>query len=264
LTRTQAEIEKSLQEAQTSLRDTAEELTETQRALKDAEARAEDAVKAQRTLQQQLDAARGDVDTRAKTSSHTQVELEKSLKGTQRTLAETMEALTETQQALKAAEARWEVSEQQLAALRASFISNAAAPPPAPAAPAKAGTPPAPAPPAPSRAPAVPEPEYKGPARSAKRVAMPDNTEVQIDGIPGKLIDVSLTGAQILVPAALKPNRVIKLNIPRGEALISCKGKVMWARLDPGMKGGQLWYRGGILFTSSDEKALEAFIMSHS
>ena len=37
---------------------------------------------------------------------------------------------------------------------------------------------------------------------------MPDNTDVQIDGIPGKLIDVSLTGAQILVPAALKPRNL--------------------------------------------------------
>src|SRR5205085_9724343 len=100
--------------------------------------------------------------------------------------------------------------------------------------------------------------------RSAKRVTMPDNVEVQIDGVPGRLVDVSLTGAQILLPATLKPNRVIKLSIPREDSAVICKGKVMWARLDPGMQGGQLWYRGGILFISSDEEALEAFIRSYS
>jgi hypothetical protein len=30
------------------------------------------------------------------------------------------------------------------------------------------------------------------------------------------------------------------------------------------MKDGQLWYRGGILFTATDEKALDAFITRHS
>ena len=164
-----------------------------------------------------------------------------------------MEALTETQEAQKAAEARWEVAEQQLTALRASFVAGVAADAARTASPAAA-----------PGARADEEPLYKGPARSAKRVAVRDNTDVQIDGIPGRLVDVSLTGAQILLPAALKPNRAIKLTIPHGEAVVSCKGKVMWARLEPGMKGGQLWYRGGILFLSSDQAAVQAFITSQS
>jgi hypothetical protein len=92
---------------------------------------------------------------------------------------------------------------------------------------------------------------------------MPDHTEVQIDGIPATMVDVSLTGAQILMPSALKPNRAVKLTIPHGDAVVTCKGKVMWSRLEPTMKGGQLWYRGGVLFTSSDGAALKAFIDSH-
>src|SRR5204862_6076475 len=142
--------------------------------------------------------------------------------------------------ALKAGEARWEVAEQQLEALRA-------APPPPPSVSkvtASSSAPP--------KAPAAAEPEYKGPQRSAKRVAMPENFDVQIDGIPGRMVDVSLTGAQILVPTALKPNRAMKLTIPYGgEAVITCKGKIMWSRLEPSIKGGQLWYRGGVLFTST-------------
>jgi hypothetical protein len=90
---------------------------------------------------------------------------------------------------------------------------------------------------------------------------MPDNTEVQIDGVSGRIVDLSLTGAQILLPTPLKPNRAIKLTIPQGDAAIACKGKVMWSRLEPGMIDGQLWYRGGILFSSPDAAALQEFIV---
>ena len=93
---------------------------------------------------------------------------------------------------------------------------------------------------------------------------MPANTEVQVDGITGTMVDVSLTGAQILMTSPLKPNRAMKLMIPYGDAVVTCKGKVMWSRLEPTMKDGQLWYRGGVLFTSSDKGALKAFIDSQS
>ena len=259
LTRTQGETEKSLQEAQQALGDTAEELAEARRALKDAEARAEEAIQAQLILQKQLDDHRGEAEARSKRPSKTETELEKSLKGTQRTLAETMDTLTETQEALKAAEARWEVAEQQLSALRASFISGtsgtsgssgeAAGEATSASAPLEAG---------------AEQPVYRGPARSAKRITMPPNTEVQVDGIPGTMVDVSLTGAQILMPSPLKPNRSLKLTIPHGDAVVTCKGKVMWSRLEPAMRDGQLWYRGGVLFSSSDNPALRAFIKSHA
>jgi hypothetical protein len=187
------------------------------------------------------------VEARSKRSSKTQTELEKSLKGTQRTLTETMDALTETKEALKAAEARWEVAEQQLSALRASAEAAGAAAPVSEPVEGDAA-----------------QPVYKGPARSAKRIPMPENTEVQVDGLPGTMVDVSLTGAQILMPSPLKPNRAVKVMIPHGDAAVTCKGKIMWSRLEPTMKDGRLWYRGGVLFTSPDKTGLKAFIDSHS
>jgi hypothetical protein len=77
-------------------------------------------------------------------------------------------------------------------------------------------------------------------------------------------VDLSLTGAQILIPIALKPNRSTKLAIPCGEEAITCKGKIMWSRLEPGMRDGRLWYRGGILFNSPDATALQAFMIEHA
>ena len=96
---------------------------------------------------------------------------------------------------------------------------------------------------------------------AAKRVTVPDDFEVQIDGTPGKLVDVSLTGAQVVTAAAMKPNRLVKVLIPSGETTIACKGKVAWARLEPSK--GQMLYRAGIAFTNVDKAALEAFLNLH-
>jgi hypothetical protein len=94
---------------------------------------------------------------------------------------------------------------------------------------------------------------------------MPEPIEIQIDGITARLIDLSITGAQILAPAALKPNRVMKLTIPHKNRVITCKGKIMWSKLETAIKtGGQLWYRGGLQFSASDPGAIEAFLSSFS
>ncbi|HUP39324.1 MAG TPA: PilZ domain-containing protein, partial [Vicinamibacterales bacterium] len=99
---------------------------------------------------------------------------------------------------------------------------------------------------------------FRGPARAAKRVQFKGETEIQVDGVPGKLVDLSVTGAQLLTAAAMKPNRLIKVTLPMGDTSIACKAKVMWSRLEP--RSGQLWYRAGVSFTSADQLSLETFI----
>ena len=103
--------------------------------------------------------------------------------------------------------------------------------------------------------------QFRGPARAAKRVQFKGETDIQVDGTPGKLVDLSLTGAQLLTATAMKPNRLIKVTLPMGDSSIACKAKVMWSRLEP--RSGQLWYRAGVSFTSTDQLALEAFLREH-
>ena len=109
-------------------------------------------------------------------------------------------------------------------------------------------------------APTEGKPKPAGPVRGATRVAMSGDFDIQIDGHPCKLIDLSTTGAQILSPGALKPNRLVTVNLPLGDTRVSCKGKIMWSRLEPGRAGGQHWYRAGVSFTSADEASIEAFL----
>jgi chromosome segregation ATPase len=103
--------------------------------------------------------------------------------------------------------------------------------------------------------------QFRGPARAAKRVQFKGETDIQVDGTPGKLVDLSMTGAQLLTSAAMKPNRLIKVTLPMGDSSIACKAKVMWSRLEP--RSGQLWYRAGVSFTSADQLLLENFLNEH-
>ena len=156
--------------------------------------------------------------------------------------------------------------ETRLEAVQKDFDALRAAKPPAPkpAAAAPAAAKPAeaiadtrPAPAAPSAAPG----DAPSPTRADARNPMP-NIEIQIDGSPAWLIDLSLSGAQILATIALKPNRVVKLTLPlAGKKVLPCKGKIMWAKLEPGEKG--LRYRAGVSFTDADGHSLEAFLRQH-
>jgi len=84
---------------------------------------------------------------------------------------------------------------------------------------------------------------------------------VQIDGNAGKLVDLSMTGAQVLTPAAINPNRLVTVTLPLGDGALSCKAKVAWSRLEP--RAGQLWYRAGVQFTTADQQGLESFFAAN-
>ena len=95
------------------------------------------------------------------------------------------------------------------------------------------------------------------PVRTASRFVFDGNLNVEIDGSPAQLIDLSTSGAQLLSPSALKPNRSVKVLLTEG---LLCKGKVVWARLEPAGKGRPLAYRAGVAFINPDEAAIGAFL----
>jgi hypothetical protein len=96
--------------------------------------------------------------------------------------------------------------------------------------------------------------------RGASRRAFKTEVQVEVDGGPATLVDLSVTGAQVISPTVLKPNRVVKVRLEKGS--VACKGKVVWARLEPSASGS-LSYRAGVVFTSVDESAVESFMAEH-
>jgi hypothetical protein len=107
---------------------------------------------------------------------------------------------------------------------------------------------------------AGPGSSFNSPKRQSSRHVLSDEVQVQIDGAPAILVDLSANGAQILSPTALKPNRAVKVLLPFDRNPILCKGKIAWARLELPSAGGPPKYRGGIFFTAVDEPSVEAFL----
>jgi len=51
---------------------------------------------------------------------------------------------------------------------------------------------------------------------------------------------------------------------PFGEHPIACRGRVVWAQLEPPSTHSTLRYRAGLRFTSIDESAITRFVASHA
>lgn len=101
-------------------------------------------------------------------------------------------------------------------------------------------------------------------SRQASRHTFREHMVVQVDGTSGTLVDLSVEGCQIVAQTTLKPNHVVKVQLPAEKKSIACTGKVMWARLEPAAPGRPLCYRAGVRFTKVDEAAIEAFLSLHT
>ena len=109
---------------------------------------------------------------------------------------------------------------------------------------------------------ASPTTPHGAPVRRASRQAFQEDLQVLIDGSPATLVDLSISGAQLVSHSALKPNRMVRVQIPAGDNPITCKGKIVWARLEAGSTTG-LRYRAGVFFTGVDERAIERFLAEY-
>ena len=89
--------------------------------------------------------------------------------------------------------------------------------------------------------------------RLANRYVFGEEVAVQINGDPGRLFDLSITGCQLLSPKALKPNHTVKVTLPDEKKPVICTGTVVWTRLEPSAAGQALRYRAGVRFTKADE-----------
>jgi chromosome segregation ATPase len=87
--------------------------------------------------------------------------------------------------------------------------------------------------------------------------------DLQINGGPGVLVNLSVGGCQVLSASPLKPNQSLKVVMPSEPKPLSCSGKVAWAKLEAPANGRPGGYRAGIQFTRADEPAIEAFILRH-
>ena len=98
----------------------------------------------------------------------------------------------------------------------------------------------------------------QGPVRRAVRVQIPDGVQIQVDGVPTELVDLSVLGAQIVSPRTLKPSQKVRVQLADDSGTYRAIAGVAWSSFEL-RKGQPPQYRVGMEFDNADPDALEAF-----
>jgi len=95
--------------------------------------------------------------------------------------------------------------------------------------------------------------------RRAPRFQIRPETDVKVDGNAVTLVNLSLTGAQVLSPLVLRPNQRVLVTLADAAGTVSVRATVAWASFVRPHKGAEPCYRAGVEFAHADKDALQAF-----
>jgi PilZ domain len=94
--------------------------------------------------------------------------------------------------------------------------------------------------------------------RRAPRFSITDGIEVQVDGKPAALINLSLVGAQVVSPTILKPNQRVRFILTDKPKPIRIGSVIAWAAFELPKAGPR--YRAGVEFFDADQTAVQKII----
>ena len=97
--------------------------------------------------------------------------------------------------------------------------------------------------------------------RRAPRFRLRNGVELQLDGNPAAVNDLSVVGAQVISPTILRPNQKVRITVPNDDFVLRFRGAIAWAKFElprPPLTAPQ--YRAGVEFTDGDAAALDKVI----
>jgi hypothetical protein len=100
--------------------------------------------------------------------------------------------------------------------------------------------------------------------RRAPRFRVRSGVELQLDGNPAAIVDLSTVGAQVISPTILRPNQKVRITVPNDEFVLRFRGAIAWAKFElpkPPVTTPQ--YRAGVEFVDGDAAALDKVIERH-
>jgi hypothetical protein len=96
--------------------------------------------------------------------------------------------------------------------------------------------------------------------RRAPRFRVREGVEVQLDGNPAAVVDLSVVGAQVISPTVLRPNQKVRITLPNEDFLLRFRGAVAWAKFELPKSSKAPQYRAGVEFTDADAAAVDSVI----
>jgi len=98
--------------------------------------------------------------------------------------------------------------------------------------------------------------------RRTPRFATKGEVAAIINGERCEVIDLSVTGAQVVVPTRLRPDQPLRITLFDREVQVVCRGVVAWSIAEP--TRGAVRYRAGVKFDEADGETIEVFCARHA
>lgn len=95
--------------------------------------------------------------------------------------------------------------------------------------------------------------------RRAPRIRIRSGVEIQLDGNPASVVDLSTCGAQVVSSTILRPNQKVRVSIPNEDFVMRFRGAVAWAKFELPEASAPPRYRAGVEFIDADAVAVERF-----
>ncbi len=105
------------------------------------------------------------------------------------------------------------------------------------------------------------EPLHACGTRTAERLRVSDWVLAIVNGAPGHLVNVSATGAQIVLTERVKLHEHVRVTLSDPVMDIHLWGEIVWSNVV--MSGPSISYRVGVQFTDPEPLILEAFCRRH-
>jgi hypothetical protein len=104
----------------------------------------------------------------------------------------------------------------------------------------------------------APRLDWQG-TRRAERFRARSGVEIQLDGNPAGVVDLSTVGVQVLSPTILRPNQKVRVSIPNDDFVMRFRGSVAWAKFELPKADDPPRYRAGVDFLDADPDALDDY-----
>jgi hypothetical protein len=97
--------------------------------------------------------------------------------------------------------------------------------------------------------------------RRAPRHRLRTGVEIQLDGNPVKIVDMSMVGAQVVSATILRPNQRVRVSVPTDNFMMRFRGTVAWAKFELPVPSEPPRYRAGIEFMDADASAMNDYCL---
>ena len=98
--------------------------------------------------------------------------------------------------------------------------------------------------------------------RGTPRFAIRPEVDVIVDGEETRLVNLSMTGAQLVLPWRVQPRQSVRVTLENAEGETRFSAHVAWSTVE--LAKSMMTYRAGVSFVDPDTGALEAFCRRHA